>query len=478
LGLLAGQGGHIGAAQRAFERVLSIDSKRQDARVQLARCLVHTGDHGRALQQADLAKSANIENPSQLDVLATVYSHLGLQAQALSVYQQAVHLAPENVEILSNTVAALIFLGRSSEAEQLIQKVLSLSAGHHRCHWQLSRIRQATDDTHIRQMESVREGLPEGHPHRVFFNYALGKEYEDLGQWPQAWQCYQTGASQQRASLDYNAGTDAKLFDALTDTYDPSWFSAHVKDGDAGEPGPIFVLGLPRSGTTLTERIIAAHSTVQSLGELSQFPLAVKRAAGISSRSMLDSDIARAAGALERGALGGDYLRQIAHLRNDQPRFTDKLPLNALYIPLIAAALPTARFVCLTRDPMDSGFAMYKQLFADAYPYSYDQDEIAAYLRRFRSLMALWSELLPQRLTTLSYEDLVQQPEQKTRALLDFLGLPFEPACLSPHQSDTAVATASAAQVRKPIHSESVSRWRNFEDFLGPLAAGLKSVKS
>ncbi|MFC3215130.1 sulfotransferase family protein [Novosphingobium panipatense] len=239
---------------------------------------------------------------------------------------------------------------------------------------------------------------------------------------------------------------------------------------------------MPRTGTTLVDRILSSHPEVEAAGELQAMPLAVKELAarhsdGASSRRVLDAATVAASRAIDHRSLGEAYLvRADAHRRHTRPRFTDKLPANFLYIGYIAQALPEARIVCLRRNPMDTIWSNYKNLFASQsayYAYSYDLMDTARYFARFDRLMVMWERLWPGRVLQLSYESLVADQERETRRLLAHCGLDWNEACLSFHENRTAVATPSAAQVRRPMNRDGLEKWRAYEAALEPARSWL-----
>ena len=237
---------------------------------------------------------------------------------------------------------------------------------------------------------------------------------------------------------------------------------------------------MPRTGTTLVDRILSSHLDLESAGELQAMPLAVKAMAGTGGRHVLDPETAPAAARGDMAALGRDYLRRAGHhLRGDAPRFIDKFPGNFHYAGFIARALPKARIVCLRRNPMDTVLANFRNLFAISsryYDYSYDLLDIAAYYAGFDRLMAFWRQALPGRVMELAYEDLVSDQEGQTRALLAHCGLEWDARCLSFQDNAAPVATPSAAQVRRPMYRDSVARWRRHEEALAPVRAYFESV--
>ena len=263
------------------------------------------------------------------------------------------------------------------------------------------------------------------------------------------------------------------MFADLQATFTTDWLARAGKGCQAN--GAIFVVGQPRTGTTLIERIISSHSQVKSAGELQQLSLAVRRLSDYRDPKRFSSAFFASAAALNPAQLGELYIDTTRKQRGDSAYFVDKLPQNYLMIPLILAALPNAKIVHLQRDPMDACFASYKQLFADAYLHSYDQQEMARHHVRYRQLMATWRERFGDRFLDVSYEETVQNLEPNARRLIGFLGLEWEPACLTFHEQPSAVSTASAVQVREPAHSRSVGRWRRYAHQLEPMSAILSA---
>ncbi|MBB5211722.1 tetratricopeptide repeat-containing sulfotransferase family protein [Microbulbifer hydrolyticus] len=481
LGLAALEGGKPEIAVRAFKTALREDASFAEARVYLARILAANGQFAAAESEAAQCVEKISGNPVLLDTLATLYSRIGRQQKALLLYQQAHKLAPKNVGILANMAAVQIFLGDSAEAATALKRGLQLAPDHYRSHWLLAKCHRSEERAAIQAqlnalLSLTQAGTPQALP---YLHYAAGKLCEDLADWSAAWEHYQSGATAQRQRLHYSNEQEQEVFAAVREYLGAQWYRESGKNAGTeskNEEVPIFIVGLPRSGSTLVEQILGCHSQVQALGELLQWPLAVKHHSGNRDVALHSPDSIRASAKKPPVALGQLYQKNIAHLRNDRRFFTDKLPGNFLYLSLIARALPRARFVHVTRDPMDAGFAIYKQLFADAYPWSYDLEELGSYYVEYQKLMQDWQDLLGDRIYTVNYETLVADPQGATRALLDWLELPFESACLKFYQTQTVAATASASQVREPIHQRSSGRWQKFAAQLQPYRTVLESA--
>lgn len=473
VGLIGIESGDWATAKRAFRNVVSMDEKHAAAWAQLARCCVTMGQYNLAEKALDSAKANKPEDPLVLDVIGNVYSLLGDQVEALGWFDEAKSLAKSSFFDLSRA-KALTFLGRLDEAREALEAVLQEKPDAAIAHWMLSRLATVSDNTHVSVMREIAARMPTEHPDAPFLQYAIGKELEDLGEWDDAFSAYEAGAKARRSHVRFDEAEECRLFETLETVLTPAWFKAHDKGHD--DASPIFVVGQPRTGTTLVERIITAHSDVESAGELQQFAMAMKRVSETSSPRPMTAEIVERIAGCDMNALGQLYMDTTKAVRGTAPRFVDKLPVNYLYVPLIAAALPNARIIHIVRDPMDSCFASYKQLFAEAYYHSYDQTEMARHHVRYRKLMDHWRKVVGTRMLDVVYEDAVADLEPNARKIIDFLGLEWQDACLNFHEQKAAVTTASAAQVRERAHTRSVGRWKEFEKHLGPMNSVLKNA--
>jgi Tfp pilus assembly protein PilF len=468
-GLIAGHHGEMATAVRAFRTALELDPGHGAAGAQLARCLVSVGQFAEAEAIADGLPVESLKDPAILDVLATAYSHIGKQDKALPLFRRAVAAQPDSPRFQSNLAACLIFLGFRPEAAQALRTAMQRAQGVDlaRCHWQLSTLASATDHRHIEEISALAAATPDSPALQSFLHYALGKEHEDLEEWPQAWRHFVMGADAAARVHRYSAEADEALFGAIISNFNRQWLRQQASGVD--DASRIFIVGLPRTGTTLLERILSAHSRIGSAGELQQFPLAVKRLSRVRGPVQLTPGVVEAATTIDMSELGAQYLDSSRFIAAEPGLVIDKLPHNFLYLGLIAAALPGAHIIHLRRHPLDTCFAMYKQLFAAAYTFSYKLPDLGRYYLLYHQLMQHWRELLGDRLIEVDYEDLVYRQEETTGRVLARLGLPMEADCLDFHTNPAAVATASASQVREPVHSRSVGRWRHYAEQLSPL---------
>jgi tetratricopeptide (TPR) repeat protein len=457
-------------AMRAFGSVTKLDPKNAAAFAQLSRLFMRLGQPARAEKALKEAKDAAPDEAAVCDLIGVVTSMLGDQVEAKRWYLKAVEAAPGNEEYAVNLATACMFLGENDAAVDAVGPLLKKPAPPAQAEWLYSSIvRQRSVERPVALLERARRSDPHA---AAFLAYAAGKEFEDCGDWTRAFEAFDAGARAKRSTIDYDEAAEGERFAAIADIFNEE-FAARAKSG-CDAPAPIFVVGQPRTGTTLIERIITSHSQVESAGELQQFRLSAARMTpGAGDRTIRDTFSAYAQ--LDMKALGEEYLRVSAPMRSGKPRFVDKLPGNYFYVPLILAALPNARIVHLTRGAMDACFASFKQLFAEAYAHSYDQQEMARHFVRYAQLMEQWRRLYPGRFLDVSYEATVSDLEPNARRIVDFLGLSWEDACLRFYEQDASVATASAVQVRERPHTRSVGRWRRYEAELAPMREELRT---
>jgi len=309
----------------------------------------------------------------------------------------------------------------------------------------------------------------------VQLRFALAKECEDLGEYARSFRHLARGAQCRRRNLKYDVATDVATVEWIVAAFPRV---AAAASSPAGAQGPIFIVGLPRSGSTLADRILGSHSHIVSAGELNEFALAIVAAVEEGSgRSRIPRrELVALSAALDFAALGTAYLERARAAGAGAGRFTDKMPLNYLYCGLIRRALPQAKIVHTVRHPLAACYAIYKTLFEDGYPFSYDLDEIASYYIAYRRLMAHWRAAMPGAIFDLSYEALIRDQRGETRRLLEYCGLDWEEACAQFHRNPAPSTTQSAAQVREPLYAKSVDQWRHYERELKPLRERLEAA--
>ena len=368
------------------------------------------------------------------------------------------------------------YLGDAAGAEDSFDAAIALQPDEFEAYNGRAQLRtQTTERNHIAQLKDViaRTRSPVGLPQLY---YALAKEQEDVGDFAGAFESLRQGADFRRQRMQYSVDTDLQIIAKIREIYDAGLFDGRIQGCDSA--GPIFVLGMPRTGTTLVERILGSHSAVYSAGELNNFSMELLRLVKEAGKPVPASrtDFVAATASLDFRELGEAYLSSTRPLRDASPFFVDKLPFNYLYAGLIHLALPRAKIICLKRHPMDTCYAVYKQLFKDAYPFSYNLEELGQYYIAYHQLMQHWGEVIPGVIHTLHYETLVADLEGESRRLLQYCGLPWEEQCLRFYENTQVSTTASAIQVRRPVYASSVGKWRNYAVQLEPLRLQLENA--
>jgi hypothetical protein len=387
-------------------------------------------------------------------------------------YDLAVKLEPLQPRHWFNRAAVRRYLGQLEEAERDYDRAIELDPKDTEARLNRSQLRtQTAERNHIAELLQIAGQGSLSWSVEVPIRYALAKEYEDTGRYDESWQQLLRGAQLRRRHLRYEVANDLATVDWIIQAYPEE---SPASQG-CNSPAPIFIVGMPRTGSTLIERILASHSTVSSAGELNDLAVAmveaVRRQLG---RSVIPrQEMVAASARLDFSALGRDYIERASYWTQHRARFTDKMPLNYLYCGLIARALPRAHIVHVTRHPLATCYAIFKTLFNQGYPFSYDLSELGAYYGAYHRLMRHWLKTLPGRIHEVAYERLIADPEGEARRLCAAVGLKWEPACLDFYSSREPVTTASAAQVRRPIYRSSLDQWRHYEAHLEPLRAQL-----
>ena len=474
LGIVAAEVGDMANALALLEAAVQRGPEAEHL-AQLARVLSLLHREGDAAKAALAAYELKPREAMTLDTIGCVFTRLGDHEGSLAPFREAVRLAPGSRDYRYNLAAACGFTGKVDEARALYEAIIAEEPGNARVHYALALLsRHSAGNNHVPRLEVALAGA-DSPDDRLRLRYALAKELEDIGA-SAAFTHLKTANDEHKRSIGYDFAQDEAVFDALERLFRSGEGAFFTSAGERSE-APIFVIGMPRTGTTLVDRILSSHPDVGSAGELQAMPVAVKRLAQTRSRKVIDAETVAASGAVDAAAIGKAYLAQAEHQRpQGSPRFIDKLPANFLYAGHIARALPEARIVCLRRQPMDTLWSNYKNLFASHsayYAYSYDLLDTARYYARFDRLMRLWEELMPGRVLQLGYEELVADQEGQTRRLLAHCGLTWDPACLAFHENRAAVATPSAAQVRRPLNADAIGKWRTHAEALEPARAWL-----
>lgn len=452
---------HFADALKAVERALHLGYS-DSYQLHKAKCLFEAGDVAGALAAAEVLVEKRFSDPVLHNELGALLNMLGDHERSLVHYSRAIDLDPGIAEFHYNKAAVQRFLGDVAGAESGFDRTITLKPDEFEAYTARAQLRRQTRDrNHIVELRKVLASTRDS-TGRIQLNYALAKELEDVGDYEGAFASLKQGADIKRRHMQYSIDNDLQIIEKICQVYGSELFDGRIEG--CGSSDPVFILGMPRTGTTLVERILSSHSSVYSAGELNNFSLEliglVKKTFGPSRASRLDFVAMTAR--LDFRALGEAYLNSVRPLRDGSPFFIDKLPFNYLYAGLIHLALPRAKIINLQRHPMDTCYAVYKQLFKDAYPFSYDLDELGRYYVAYHRLMQHWNEVMPGVIHTLSYEAIVADVESESRRLLAYCGLPWEEQCLRFYENARASTTASAVQVRQPVYDSSVGRWRHY----------------
>ncbi|MGI9288458.1 MAG: tetratricopeptide repeat-containing sulfotransferase family protein, partial [Pseudomonadales bacterium] len=388
VGLVALEAKDRKTAFSAFRSVTKLQKTHAAAWAQLAKLFMSEGQVNRADAALQQVVKNDSKDPMVQDLLGTIYSMMGDYGLARSWFAKANNGQPNHPPFMLNLANNLVYHGDLAAAEKIFHDIIDIQPHSPQAHWHLASSQKVETTDHIGQLKRLIAQKGQ-HPRALaFYHYGVGKEYEDLQEWDLAFAAISEGAKARRQTVEYDEAAEIAMFEFLQRHFTRDWFDAKT-DGHK-DAAPIFVLGQPRTGTTLVERIISSHSQVHSAGELQQFSLAIRRLSNHQNPKRFSAELFDAALALDSKKIGTMYMETTRRMQGGTPHFVDKLPQNYLFIPLILKALPNAKIVHLTRDPMDACFASYKQLFADAYLHSYDQEEMARHHARYRHLMEIW----------------------------------------------------------------------------------------
>lgn len=463
-------------AERILTQTLAFAPGFTTARHNLATLLYRQNKTLEALAQLDLLQAADPRHPAYANLRAAALVRIGEYDAATAIYRDVLARHPHQPKGWMSYGHALKTLGRRAECEAAYRKAVEQAPMLGEAWWSLANLktlRFSDDDFAVMEGQLAGEGLAD--EDRFHLHYALGKALEDAGRYEASFGHYARGAALRRGQIRYDADETSAHVARSKALFTPAFF-AERKAWGAAAPDPIFVVGLPRSGSTLIEQILASHSQVEGTMELPDVIAIAKRLGGRRGEGLypealagLDADALR--------ALGEEYVeRTRVQRKTDRPFFVDKMPNNFAHAGLIHLMLPRAKIIDARRHPLGCCFSGFKQHFARGQTFSYGLEDIGRYYADYVELMAHFDAVLPGRAHRVIYEEMVEDPEGQIRRLLDHCGLPFEAACLDFHQNDRAVRTASSEQVRQPIFRDGVDQWRNYEPWLDPLKAALGPV--
>jgi tetratricopeptide (TPR) repeat protein len=467
LAMIAAEHGNFGKALEVIDLALARDAAQPEYHAQRGRCLIALHRPREAFESAQRALALEPERALTLDTIGVVLTRAGAHAEALEPFRRAVARDPSKAQYRYNLGASEQFVGDFARAAEAYRGALALDPQHHRAWSALAQVSKAPFTAgEIAEIERQLAASP-SEDAELHLNHALAKQAEDLGRYADAFRYLERGKRRKIAMRARSFAAHEALFDAAARA---ARLAVNARGHDSSEP--IFIVGMPRTGTTLVERILSNHPAVFAAGELTNFSLVLKRAAATPSNRVLDAETLDAAARVDARALGAAYVDSTRPRTGHTLRFIDKMPLNFFYAALIHRALPNARIICLRRNALDACLSNYRQLFSTAfayYDYAFDLLDTGRYYVRFDALARLWRDTIPANYTEVRYEDVVEHTEREARRLSAFCGLDWDPRCLAFADNAAPVATASSVQVRQPIYRTAVERWRHYETEIEPL---------
>jgi tetratricopeptide (TPR) repeat protein len=476
---LAARTGRHNDAERLLARCLALTPGLSAARCAYAIALHQQGKTLETIAQTDILLASDPSHAVCRNLRAAALMRAGEYAQSADAYRQVLQTHPGLALTWMAYGHALKTLGRQAEAIGAYRESVRLRPGLGEAWWSLANLKTvALGPADIALMDAELANAVAEDEDRFHLQFALGKACEDAGDFEGAFRFYDQGNALRRADLDYDADETSGQVARTKALLSASFFAGHAGQGSL-RSDPIFIVGLPRSGSTLIEQILASHSQVEGTQELPDIEALADRLAGYPRRPSEGAypDVLAALPAAELAALGEEYLqRAVVYRKTAAPVFIDKTPNNFAHIGLIQLILPNARIIDVRRHPVGCCFSAFKQHFAIGQPFTYSLSDLARYYRDYVELMAHVDTVLPGRVHRVIYEQLVADPEAEVRRLLDHCGLAFEDGCLRFYENPRAVRTASSEQVRRPIFTDATDHWRHFQPWLGPLIEGLGEV--
>jgi len=455
---------------------LQLEPNYKRARLDYVHVLHKRQKYNKALEQAKILLDSDINNSNLRIGLGNAQQATGDFAAAIKTFESVLHNNPDNYSIHLTLGHALKTMGRVEDAIKAYRNSYHIKPDFGDAFWSLANLKtyrfSADERQQMRDQEASTNTTINDKIHLCF---ALGKDLEDSEHFDEAFSFYQRGNTLKSEQDRYDSKPLDISFDIQKNNFDAAFFKRHEQSG-CPAPDPIFIVGLPRAGSTLLEQILSSHSQVDGTMELANI---IGLAHRLNGRQVVQ-DTPRYPGILNKISaddltkMGELYIEETQHHRQGAMFFIDKMPNNFRHIALINLILPNAKIIDARRDPMSCCFSGFKQLFGEGQQFSYDLTDIGHYYRSYVEIMDHWDEALPGKILRVQYEDVVADLETQVRRLLDYCGLPFEQACLDFHSNKRAVRTPSSEQVRQPIYQSGLEQWRHYESHLEPLKKALE----
>jgi len=466
-------------AQQLLERCLELAPSFDAARHNYAIVLNRQSKPMAALPQAERLLAKEPRNPGYLNLKAAILANLGEYAGSIEVYEAVLREHPRQPKVWMSLGHALKTARRQQESVSAYRRAIAMQPTLGEAYWSLANLktfRFSADD--VLAMRSALQRSDLSSEDRLHFEFSLGKAFEDDGSYEQSFVHYAKGNATNRQLHPYSAEEDARFVSRSKGQYTADFFASRALAGSLAAD-PIFIVGLPRAGSTLLEQILASHSAIEGTIELPDIPQIVRELAGRTDADHQGGffDALAALGPAQLRGLGEQYLESTrVHRKTGAPFFVDKMPNNCLYVGLIHLILPNAKIIDARRHPLGCCFSSFKQHFARGQNFTYDLADLGRYYRAYVELMAHVDAVLPGRVHRVFYESMIEDTETEVRRLLDYCGLPFEEQCLRFYENERPVRTASSEQVRQPIFRDGMDHWRHYEPWLGPLKEALGPV--
>ena len=460
LGLLAFKTKDYEIAERLFLKVLKLDPSFSLAWDNLAKLYRIQNKLLKSIPAFENLIKLDPSNFEALVSLGTIYIKLSKYHEGIKLYEESLKIKPENPRVYLSLGHALKTIGERKKSEAAYQNTIKYFPSSGEAYWSLANLKTYEfSDKEIANMElSLKRNMHQNE--LIQMHFALGKAYESNRQFDKSFKHYKDGNWQQRKQISYNAEDYKISIDEIINFFENNNNILDLK-AEAGSDEPIFILGLPRSGSTLIEQILASHSLIEGTQELPNI-MAISRDIKLIDRKNGYPDNLLKLNQSSFDELGKKYIDETKWARSSKPFFIDKMPNNFFHIGLIKLILPKAKIIDARRNPMDACFSCFKQYFAKGQHFTYDLDDIARYYKDYVRLMDYWNKLFPDEIFTIQYEQIIENPNDRISDLLEFCNVKFEDNCLNFHKSKRAVKTASSEQVRQPMYKTGINYWRNY----------------
>ncbi|PHR61505.1 MAG: protein-tyrosine sulfotransferase [Robiginitomaculum sp.] len=483
LGVLASDTGNTVKALEFFAKATEHAPKNVRYQTYHANTLMALGDHNQAKARADIAATIGTNDALLSDMIGVIYSRTEHHNLAIPFFEQAVKKNPKWAKFHFNLGASAEFIGDFAKAKSAYTNTLSINPKFYLAWFSLVALeKQTSGNNHLEKLKTLFNeltvnGAVDTTDSHLLLGHTIAKTLEDLGEYEDSFDWLKKAKSTKRKQIQYNRQAMAKVFDAAKTTITLDMLDKHSDADKFSNAAPIFIVGLPRTGTTLVDRILSSHPRVHSAGELTVFSKLIKAASALPIDTQLDCDTFLKTNQINLSDIGKNYIATTQTLMQGADHLIDKMPFNFLYAGLIHRALPNARIIVLRRGAMDSCLSNYRQLFAshnNNHDYAFDLEDTAIFYNEFDGLMSHWRKNIPpNRFMEIAYEDIIHDQKNQTRKLLSFCELEWDESCMRFHENTSPTATASSVQVRQPLYSGSIGRWKKYGHKLDALRAEL-----